>query len=172
MADMTVAQFAQSMSMGVEQLVEQLAAAGVRAKRSQDQVTEEEKKKLLSYLKVKHGQSSNATPNKVTLTRKTTQTLSVTPNSTGGKGGRTVDVEVRKKRTYVKREDEVVLPTPATVPVTEAPTVAPAPVVEKVEKTVPAVEAPRVNVMPTEKIAPADLKKPLLKWKLPQRLHA
>ncbi len=158
MADMTVAQFAQSMSMGVEQLVEQFAAAGVRAKRSQDKVTEEEKKKLLSYLKVKHGQSSEATPNKVTLTRKTTQTLSVSPNA-GGKGSRTVDVEVRKKRTYVKREDEVVLPTPATVPVTEAPTVAPAPVVEKVEKTVPAVEVSRVNVMPTEKIAPADLKK-------------
>jgi hypothetical protein len=40
MADMTVAQFAQSMSMGVEQLVEQFTAAGVRSKRSQDKVTD------------------------------------------------------------------------------------------------------------------------------------
>jgi translation initiation factor IF-2 len=114
MADMTIAQFAQSMKMGVEQLVEQLAAAGVRAKRSQDNVTEEEKKKLLGYLETKHGKSNNATPNKVTLTRKTTQTLNVTPNA-NNKGGRTVDVEVRKKRTYIKREDEITPSTPAVI---------------------------------------------------------
>jgi translation initiation factor IF-2 len=161
MADMTVAQFAQSMSLGVEQLVEQLVAAGVRNKRSQDNVTEEEKKKLLSYLKVKHGQSSEATPNKVTLTRKTTQTLSVSPNS-GNKGAaRTVDVEVRKKRTYVKRDDEVVAPAPT--PVVEVQSIAPepkvsAPVVEKIEK-VAVVEVSHPDVAPIEKGAPADLKK-------------
>ncbi len=155
MADMTVAQFAQSMSMGVEQLVEQFTAAGVRSKRSQDKVTEEEKKKLLGYLKVKHGQSGDATPNKVTLTRKTTQTLNVSPNA-GNKGpSRTVDVEVRKKRTYVKREDDVAT-VAVTAPVVTAPEPTPAPIIVA-EKPAVNVDAPVIEKAPT-----ADLKKALI----------
>jgi translation initiation factor IF-2 len=105
MADMTVAQFAQSMNLGADQLVEQLKAAGVVGKTAGSAVNEEEKKQLLGYLKRKHGGDDSAT-NKVTLTRKTTQTLSVSTNGSNASKGRTVDVEVRKKRTYVKRENE------------------------------------------------------------------
>jgi translation initiation factor IF-2 len=151
MADMTVAQFAQSMNLGVEQLVEQFSSAGVSTKGSQDTVTEEEKKKLLSYLKRKHGQSADVTPNKVTLTRKTTQTVNVAPNA-GSKTGRTVDVEVRKKRTYVKRDEEVVVP--VAVVATEAPT--PAPVVElpvPVPTKVPSVETAQAGVKTAEPVS-------------------
>lgn len=101
MTDMTVAQFAQNMNLAVEQLLEQLTAAGVKGKRQEDAVTEEEKKQLLAYLKRKHGQEDDVVPTKVTLKRKSVQTLNV---AAGAGRGRTVDVEVRKKRTYVKRD--------------------------------------------------------------------
>jgi translation initiation factor IF-2 len=105
MADMTIAQFAQSMNLNVTQLLEQLVSAGVSGKSDQSVVSETEKKQLLSYLKQKHGQNVSE-PSKVTLKRKTVQTLNVAPNATGGK--RIVDVEVRKKRTYVKKDADIV----------------------------------------------------------------
>jgi len=132
MADMTVVQFAQSLNRSVEQLVDQFVAAGVGKKRLNDIVTEEEKKALLTYLQRKHGHAEESSPTKVTLTRKTVQTVNVATNASGSRGAaRTVDVEVKKKRTYVKKEVEVaVAPTPD---VTEKPTPAPTiPVVEKV----------------------------------------
>ncbi|HQR82653.1 MAG TPA: translation initiation factor IF-2 N-terminal domain-containing protein, partial [Thiotrichales bacterium] len=132
MADMTVVQFAQSLNRSVEQLVDQFVAAGVGKKRLNDIVTEEEKKALLTYLQRKHGHAEESSPTKVTLTRKTVQTVNVATNASGSRGAaRTVDVEVKKKRTYVKKEVEVaVAPTPE---VTEKPTPAPTlPVVEKV----------------------------------------
>lgn len=134
MADMTVVQFAQSLNRSVEQLVDQFVAAGVGKKRLNDVVTEEEKKALLTYLQRKHGHAEESSPTKVTLTRKTVQTVNVSTNTSGNRGpARTVDVEVKKKRTYVKKEVEaVVAPTPeVTEKPTPAPTPAPTPVVEK-----------------------------------------
>ncbi len=134
MADMTVVQFAQSLNRSVEQLVDQFVAAGVGKKRLNDVVTEEEKKALLTYLQRKHGHAEESSPTKVTLTRKTVQTVNVSTNTSGNRGpARTVDVEVKKKRTYVKKEVEaVVAPTPeVTEKPTPAPTLAPTPVVEK-----------------------------------------
>lgn len=147
MADMTVVQFAQSLNRSVEQLVDQFVAAGVGKKRLNDIVTEEEKKALLTYLQRKHGHAEESSPTKVTLTRKTVQTVNVATNASGSRGAaRTVDVEVKKKRTYVKKEVEVaVAPTPD---VTEKPTPAP---------TLPVVE--RVSVAPAKvDVAPEPIK--------------
>jgi translation initiation factor IF-2 len=172
MADMTVVQFAQSLNRSVEQLVDQFVAAGVGKKRLNDVVTEEEKKALLTYLQRKHGHAEESSPTKVTLTRKTVQTVNVATNASGSRGAaRTVDVEVKKKRTYVKKEVEVAVaptpdvtekPTPApTVPVVEKVTVAPAkvdvapePVKEKSadKKPVKAAPEPKVEVIGSKQI--------------------
>ncbi len=101
MADVSVTQFADVVGISVDRLLEQLKEAGVDASNAGATITDEEKMTLLSFLKAKHestGKSSE--PKKITLNRKSTSELKVT--GTHGKG-KSVTVEVRKKRTYVKR---------------------------------------------------------------------
>jgi translation initiation factor IF-2 len=95
MAETTVEKFAQTLNLSVERLIQQLEEAGVKGKTPDAPLTNEEKQQLLGFLKQKHGEQAEA-PQKITLKRKEVKTLSV-----GGK--RKVNVEVRKKRTYVKR---------------------------------------------------------------------
>jgi translation initiation factor IF-2 len=182
MADMNIAQFAQSMSMNVATLLEQLHSAGVKGKTEMSSVSEVEKKQLLSYLEKKHGKS-HAEQSKVTLTRKTTQTLSVSPNATGGK--RTVDVEVKKKRTYVKKEVEpvkmfeVVTPAPTPAPTlviaevpTLAPTLAPSSMPTPAPSLAPKVAVTEAPVVATTAAAPTATTvdaKPKVKEKEPRR---
>lgn len=97
MAEVTVKELAAQVGAPVERLLGQMKEAGVGAKHPDDMVSDEEKQTLLSFLKSSHGESADA-PKKITLKRKTTTTLKV-----GGK--KSVNVEVRKKRTYVKREE-------------------------------------------------------------------
>ena len=97
MSDMTVKDFAQQVGVPVDQLLEQFEAAGIEARSAEDTVGEEDKGKLLAHLRSKReSEESDGTPRKVTLKRKKTSEL----RQDGGKG---VTVEVRKKRTYVKR---------------------------------------------------------------------
>ncbi|MFP4606005.1 MAG: translation initiation factor IF-2 [Thiohalospira sp.] len=97
MSEMTVKDFAQQVGVPVDQLLEQFEAAGIEARSAEDTVSEEDKGKLLAHLRSKRGgEESDGTPRKVTLKRKKTSEL----RQGGGKG---VTVEVRKKRTYVKR---------------------------------------------------------------------
>lgn len=103
MTQLTVRALSEEIGTPVDRLLEQLADAGM-TKASSDSVTEDEKQKLLAHLRKEHGDSSE--PTRLTLQRKTRSTLSV--NAGGGKS-KNVQVEVRKKRTYVKRsaiEDE------------------------------------------------------------------
>ncbi|PLX64412.1 MAG: translation initiation factor IF-2, partial [Vibrio alginolyticus] len=106
MTQLTVKALSDEIGTPVDRLIEQLADAGIK-KASSDNVTDEEKQKLLSHLKKEHGdKSGDSEPTLLTLQRKTRSTLSV--NAGGGKS-KNVQVEVRKKRTYVKRstiEDE------------------------------------------------------------------
>ncbi|KJY82195.1 translation initiation factor IF-2 [Vibrio galatheae] len=100
MTQITVKALSEEIGTPVDRLIEQLADAGMK-KASSDQVTDEEKQKLLTHLKKEHGDTSGDTePTRLTLQRKTRSTLSV--NAGGGKS-KDVQVEVRKKRTYVKR---------------------------------------------------------------------
>lgn len=98
MAEVTVSQLAEVVGASVDRLLKQMAEAGLPHSAPDETVTDEEKQKLLAYLKSLHGDKSSTTPKKITLRRKTVSTL-----KTGGK--KTVNVEVRKKRTYVKRAD-------------------------------------------------------------------
>ncbi|KLN67121.1 MULTISPECIES: translation initiation factor IF-2 [Vibrio] len=100
MTQITVKALSEEIGTPVDRLIEQLADAGMN-KAGSDQVTDEEKQKLLTHLKKEHGDTSgDAEPTRLTLQRKTRSTLSV--NAGGGKS-KDVQVEVRKKRTYVKR---------------------------------------------------------------------
>lgn len=100
MADITVAELAKEIGTPVERLVSQLADSGV-SKSATDVISQDEKESLLGYLKKQHGDNSEAKPSKLTLNRKTKSTLTMGH----GSKAKSVNVEVRKKRTYVKRSE-------------------------------------------------------------------
>ena len=95
MSDTTVKQLATLVGIPVEQLLSQMAGAGIDKSSSDDVVTDNEKQKLLAH--IRSGQAKvSAEPAKVTLRRKSTSTIKA--------GAGAVNVEVRKKRTYVHRD--------------------------------------------------------------------
>ncbi len=105
MADVTVAQFAEVLKVPVEKLLSQLDEAGIKVKGSEDTISDDAKLELLTHLRRSHGQtdtpSSVAAPRRITLKRKSQSELRLS----GAQGrSRTVNVEVRKKRTYIKRD--------------------------------------------------------------------
>ncbi|AQS39352.1 bacterial translation initiation factor 2 (bIF-2) [Shewanella psychrophila] len=97
MADTTVEKLAGEIGKTADRLVEQLSDAGIK-KSKLDTVSESEKQQLLDFLKKQHG--GDAAPTKMTLQRKSVSTLSVG----SGRDTKDVKVEVRKKRTFVKRD--------------------------------------------------------------------
>ncbi len=104
MSQVTIAQFAEVVKIPAERLLEQLASAGVAKSSIEDGITEEEKMKLLSFLRESHGTTSGgASKGKVTLKRKSTLKV----GSARASGGKSVNVEVRKKRTINKPLDPV-----------------------------------------------------------------
>ncbi|MBX3706912.1 MAG: translation initiation factor IF-2 [Pseudomonadales bacterium] len=100
MSDVTVKQLAESVGATVERLLKQMQEAGLPHDGQDQAVSEDQKQTLLDYLKRAHG-SEDTGPKKITLKRKTVGTL----KAGQGRTGRAVTVEVRRKRTYVKRED-------------------------------------------------------------------
>jgi translation initiation factor IF-2 len=100
MADVTVSELAKSVGASVDRLLTQMGQAGLPHKTPADTVSDEEKQTLLTFLKMSHGESV-AAPKKITLKRKTTTTL----KTGSGSSRKTINVEVRKKRTYVKVSD-------------------------------------------------------------------
>ena len=97
MADVTVKELADVVNTSVDRLLTQMKDAGLPQTGSDEAVSDEQKQTLLAFLKTSHGESGEA-PKKITLKRKATTTLTA-----GGK--KQVNVEVRKKRTYVKRDE-------------------------------------------------------------------
>src|SRR5210317_105517 len=105
MSKVTVSQLADVLGVDSSKLLTQLNEAGIEASSGDDAVSNDDKKKLLAYLRASHGKvESDATaPRKVTLKRKSVSELRV--SGSGPRAAtRTVNVEVRKRRTYVKRE--------------------------------------------------------------------
>jgi len=98
-AQTSVAQFASELKVPPSVLLEQLRAAGVEKKAPEDSLTEQDKSRLLEHLRKMHGSAEQK--NKITLTRKHTSEIKKT-DATGKY--RTVQVEVRKKRVFVKRD--------------------------------------------------------------------
>ena len=106
MADVTVAQFAEVLKIPVDKLLTQLDQAGIKVSGPEDRISDEAKLELLSHLRRSHGGAPEAAagvgaPRKITLQRK--QQSEIKLAGTTGRA-RTVNVEVRVKRTYVKRD--------------------------------------------------------------------
>ena len=99
MAQVTVQQLAETVGAPVDRLLTQMKEAGLPHSAAGEAVSEEDKQTLLTFLKRSHGEST-AAPKRITLKRKTISTL----RTSGSQGKKTVNVEVRKKRTYVKRD--------------------------------------------------------------------
>ncbi|MFC0349616.1 translation initiation factor IF-2 [Undibacterium danionis] len=102
MASNNVAQFATELKMSADLLLTQLNAAGVTKASASDILSKEDKDKLLEHLRRSHGVAPDAEKKKITLTRK--ETTEIKQADATGKT-RTVQVEVRKKRTFVKRDE-------------------------------------------------------------------
>ncbi|MCJ7799164.1 MAG: translation initiation factor IF-2 [Polaromonas sp.] len=98
----TVAEFAAELNKSTATLIEQLTSAGVVKAQASDPLSESDKQKLLGYLQASHGTVA-ADRKKITLVKKSTTEIKQA-DSTGR--ARTIQVEVRKKRTFVRREDE------------------------------------------------------------------
>jgi len=125
MSSTTVAEFASELKKSTATLLEQLSAAGVQKTSASDVLTDADKHKLLSHLQGAHG-GAGAERKKITLVKK--QTTEIKQADASGKA-RTIQVEVRKKRTFVRRDDgseavpesqiqnEAPAPAPAAAPV-------------------------------------------------------
>jgi len=107
MSNVSVEQLAEVLGVGIDKLIAQLNDAGIEAASGEDAVSNDDKKKLLAHLRASHGKLENdaTAPKKVTLKRKTVSELRVPGTGPRARAtARTVNVEVRKRRTYVKRE--------------------------------------------------------------------
>ena len=169
MAQTSVAQFASELKVQPSTLLEQLKAAGVDKAVAEDSLTEQDKSRLLEYLRRSHG--SQEPKNKITLTRK--QTSEIKKSDSTGKA-RTIQVEVRKRRVFVKRDSNelmeaeappAVAPAPqpqaaAPAPVAPAPVPAPAPVVAPAPVAPPPVAAAPQPPAPVQAPAPAPVPLP------------
>jgi len=120
MASNNVAQFATELKMPADLLLTQLRSAGVEKSSTSDPLSKDDKDKLLNHLRRAHGAADATEKKKITVTRK--ETSEIKQADASGKS-RTIQVEVRKKRTFVQRDD--VAPAPAAAPA--------APVVDEAE---------------------------------------
>ncbi|MGD9021859.1 MAG: translation initiation factor IF-2, partial [Lysobacterales bacterium] len=105
MSQVTVSQLAEVLGVSVDKLIDQMQQADINLTSADDKVSNDDKKKLLAHLRTAHGKSeSDATaPRKVTLKRKSVSELRI--QGSGPRAAtKTVNVEFRKRRTYVKRE--------------------------------------------------------------------
>ena len=102
MSEMTVKDLAEKVRREVPRLLEQMKDAGLEHKAESDVVSEEDKRKLLEHLTKSHGGGAGAGRNRITLTRNTRSRIKT------GERGKSIEVQVRKKRTYVKREEQPV----------------------------------------------------------------
>jgi translation initiation factor IF-2 len=130
MASTTILKFASELNVPVDVLIEQLRSAGVSKTSADDVLSDGDKEQLLLGLRRAHGTGEETAKKKITITRKQTSEIK---QADGSGKARTIQVEVRKRRTFVKREDEVAEPAPEVIaePVVTATTVAaPAPVID------------------------------------------
>jgi len=128
MSSTTVAEFANELKKSTDTLLEQLKSAGVAKSTASDVLTDADKHSLLSYLQSAHGTAS-PDRKKITLVKK--QTTEIKQADATGKA-RTIQVEVRKKRTFVRRDDDVA-PVPETAPREVPPAPPAAPVIDNAE---------------------------------------
>src|SRR5690242_7894160 len=131
MAHTTIETFASELKMPSGVLLEQLAKAGVAGKKEGDKLSEQDKTRLLDYLRRQHGGMEQK--KKITLTRRQTSEIKAS-DSTGR--ARTIQVEVRKKRVFVKRDGAEAAPAPEEAAAPAQPVVSAAEVARSEERRV------------------------------------
>ena len=136
MSSITVAEFASELKKTPETLLEQLRSAGVAKRAPTDALTETDKQKLLAHLQASHGMPAD-NRKKITLVKKSTSEIKQA-DATGK--ARTIQVEVRKKRTFVKRDD-------SDMPV-QAPAESAVPASSEASEPSPVTQAPSPAVNP------------------------
>ena len=176
MSEQTVKQLAETVGAPVERLLTQMKDAGLPHTSEEDSVDDEQKKTLLSHLRKSHGAASgDSKPKQITMKRKKSAVLKTSP----GRGGKTVNVEVRKKRVFRRAEEkpaepevlepaveevvaDAVAPVEAPEPVAEAPVVEEPAVVEEpvAEAPVPEPE-PEVAPEPEAEVQPEEPARPM-----------
>ncbi len=124
MTQTTVAEFATELKKSTDLLLQQLSAAGVAKAGANDVLTDADKQKLLSHLQASHG-TAGAERKKITLVKKSTSEIKQA-DATGK--ARTIQVEVRKKRTFIQRDEAEAAPAKA-----ETPSASPQPVIDQAE---------------------------------------
>ena len=153
MADVTISELAKVVGVDVDKLLSQVKDAALPHKKADEIISNDDKNTLLQSLRGSHGEGEGAAaPSKITLKRKTLGTLKSASSSGRGK---TVNVEVRKKRTYVKRtevEEEVVPEEPVAV---EPAIVTPDPVVAAEAAIAAAAEAAKATADEPAPAAPS-----------------
>ncbi|MGE0497934.1 MAG: translation initiation factor IF-2 [Ramlibacter sp.] len=127
MSSTTVAEFANELKKSTETLLEQLRSAGVSKASPADALSDTDKQKLLGYLQASHGTASPERK-KITLVKKSTSEIKQA-DATGK--ARTIQVEVRKKRTFIKRDENTEATVAEAEPAEEA--VSAAPVIDDAE---------------------------------------
>ena len=142
----TVAQFAAELKVPPKLLLEQLRAAGVVKSADDDALSEDDKARLLDSLRKAHGAAEVPEKKKITLTRKQTSEIK---QADGSGKARTIQVEVRKKRVFVKRDE-------AGAEAEAAPPAAPAaPVIDEAERAKREIEARRQSELIARQAAEA-----------------
>ncbi len=126
MSDKTVRQLADVVKIPLERLLVQLKEAGLSASSADDVISEDEKMQLLGHLRKRHGKAENESgnaPKRVTLERR--KVMEIKQASVPGSSTKTISVEVRKKKTYIKRpeaeEQKVVEPAKPSLPELQKP---------------------------------------------------
>ncbi len=141
MSDKSVLQLAEVIGIPLNRLLEQLKEAGLSARSANDVISEDEKMQLLAHLRKRHGKADNlgeaSLPSRVTLKRR--QVSSLKQASVPGTATKTISIEVRKEKTYIKRPEPIKVVAP----------------VVNVEKAEPKLELPPTPENPTIPVTPA-----------------
>ncbi len=105
MPNVTAKQLSEVIGVSVDKLLDQLNTAGVEVSSADDPISDDDKMKLLESLRSSHGREEPSGPKKITLKRKSKSELRVSGTSGRNTTTKTINVEVRKKRTYMRRAE-------------------------------------------------------------------
>ncbi|MCZ6668268.1 MAG: translation initiation factor IF-2 [Gammaproteobacteria bacterium] len=105
MSNVTAKQLSEVIGVSIEKLLDQLISAGVKVSDADDLISDDDKMKLLESLRSSHGKEESSGPRKITLQRKSKSEIRVSGVSGRNTTTKTINVEVRKKRTYVRRSE-------------------------------------------------------------------
>jgi len=136
MSNVTAKQLSEVIGVSIEKLLDQLNSAGIQVSGADDPISDDDKMKLLESLRSSHGKEESSGPKKITLRRKSKSELRVSGITGRNTTTKTINVEVRKKRTYVRRS-EIEAAEEAQQPVEESPQAEELSPVEAVVEEVP-----------------------------------